>query len=148
VIPGHVVTLEDYWIWLDSLIDHSGGWLDGHALIVRPIEVEVPFADEGDPSLYGGLYIPPQTLRFADGSELRMRMVVDLELELSEYSLHYQDSKGGMIWRKCNHLGHDVGLLHIHRHPSDPERVEVFKDVDFEEVIQEVWAYIQDGTRP
>jgi hypothetical protein len=31
--------------------------------------------------------------------------VVDLDLVLSEYSLHYQDSKGGMVWRKCTIWG-------------------------------------------
>lgn len=143
---GHVRTLDDYWNWLDQLIAQSGGWLDEAVLFVYPIESDDPFAEEGD---YVGLFIPAQRIAFGDGSHLQIRMVVDEDLVLTEYSFHYQQKDGRLIWRKCNHAGHpDVGLVHIHRHPDNEHRAEQFKDVNLEEVITEVWDYMQHGTRP
>lgn len=145
LIPAHVTSLEGYWIWLDEVVERSGGWLDENALFVYPIEADDPFVADGE---YVGLWMPPQELTFADGSRLQLKLVVDDQLFSTEYSFHYRDNEGALIWRKCNHVGHDVGLLHIHRRPDDPDRVDPFDEVDLAEVIEEVWAYMNDGTRP
>jgi hypothetical protein len=144
LIPPHVRTLEDYWVWLDGLVDQSGGWLEDNALFVYPIEPEDPFPDED----YVGLWVPPQEVIFGDGTRLQLKIVVDSELVSTEYSFHYRDTNGQLIWRKCNHVGHDVGLLHIHRRSDDPDRVDPYEEVDLAEVIEEVWEFMNDGSLP
>jgi hypothetical protein len=135
--PHHVRTLEQYWVWLDSLVDQSSGWLVGNALIVRPLE---PFPDSPPPS-WVGLVIEQQAMRFGDDSLLYFSMVLDDDFVPVEYSFHYQDRWGEMIWRKCNKPGHDEGLLHIH---FPPGKVEPFKQVDLEEVLGEVQEYLDN----
>jgi hypothetical protein len=145
VTADYVRDLEDYWLWLDRLIGSSSGWLDAAVLVVQPIEpYEAASSDE-----WLGLIVPHQSLSFADGSRLWFDLVIDVDLISVKYSFHYQDVEGRLIWRKCNHEGHErAGREHIHRHPNDPDRVDPYKLVALAEVIQEVWDYLENGTRP
>jgi hypothetical protein len=90
VKPDYVRSLEDYWIWLDRIVDESGGWLEERALIVRPLELW-PDAEPGD---WVGLVCEQQRLTFGDVSSLSMSMVLDTSLALTDYSFHYQDLGG------------------------------------------------------
>jgi hypothetical protein len=145
--PGYVRTLEDYWLWVDTLAGESGGWLDDAALIVRPLE---PFPGSGIED-WVGLLVSFQRLTFADGSALWFRMNLDDDLVLAAYSFHYQARDDTLIWRKCNGPGHESevgGRVHIHRNPSDPDEVEPYHEVDLEEALQEVHAFMNAGFRP
>jgi hypothetical protein len=62
VTPDHLENLEDYWIWLEWLVDGSGGWLEGPMLIVQPIE------DDSGSAGWLGLVVPSQQLTFGNGS--------------------------------------------------------------------------------
>jgi len=143
--PDHVRTLEDFWVWLDGLIAGSGGWLDGAALVVRPLE---PWPDCG-PRHWFGMAVEHQSLTFGDGSTLFFSMDVGGDLALTDYSFHYQDSRGQLIWRKCNRIGHERevgGKLHIHLPDKDDNgRVERFEEVDLEEVLGQVAEALQGG---
>jgi Family of unknown function (DUF6516) len=139
VKPDYVRSLEDYWIWLDRIVDESGGWLEEPALIVRPLE---PWPD-AEPNDWAGLACEQQRLSFADGSSLSISMVLDTSLALTDYSFHYQDDRGRLIWRKCNRTGHEeeAGRVHIHRPLRDGERVEPHEEVDLEEALDQVHGY-------
>jgi hypothetical protein len=134
--PPHVATLEEYWVWVENLIPASGGWLAEEPLLVRPIEN----SDDPDPDLWKGLVIESQRVEFADGSFLQIREVLDELLATVTYSFHHQAKDGSLIWRKDNHPGHfgRTTTPHIHKKPSNPNRVERYEQVDLEEALQQV----------
>ncbi len=132
--PKHVHTLEEYWTWLEGLIVSAGGWFADAVLMVEPAE------EDGDRWL--SIKVRPQRVMFANGSFLKIAMTVSEDFEVHSYSFHYQDTDGGLIWRKDNVHGGE----HIHR-PS-PRRIAKFEAVDLEEALQEVTEYIETGTRP
>jgi hypothetical protein len=135
VIPGHLRDLEDYWYWLESLLDRSGGYLQEGFLIVEPISM----GDDGEPP-WLTLDVPRQTLRFHDGSFLSFQLVVDVHLGSVEYSYHYARSVGELVWRHDKHPGHEAEHGGpTHRHLGDGRRV-FEDDVDLADVLEEILA--------
>jgi hypothetical protein len=133
VRPPHVSNLEDYWLWLERLIEESGGWLRETALVVEPIGEEPSGPDD-----WQGLIVPQQEVVFGDGSTLTVSMVVDPDLTPTTYSFHFQDVESELVWRKCNRPGHAEGEYHIHRAPDE---VAAYPQVDMEEALEQVRSY-------
>lgn len=136
--PGHVRTLDDYFVWLEQLIAASAGFLDEDTLFVYPLEDA-----SGD---IKGLRVRQQRINFWDDTFLAFALVVNEELEQVRYSFHYQRRGGAMIFRKDNahaHPGH-AQAPHIHRDAARPHLIEPYREVDLEEALQEV-AEHQDG---
>jgi hypothetical protein len=133
VIPGRLRDLEDYWIWLEQLLESSGGHLENDDILV----VQPTSFDGGPPWL--SLLVPRQRLRFYDGSYLSFLMVVGADLELLEYRFHYARPDGTIVWRRDKHSGHeaeDGGMTHIHT--ADGKRLP-----DVETNLDEVLRQIQ-----
>jgi len=114
VTPGYLHDLDDYWIWIERLVDTSGGYLDADddLLVVQPVSLD------GEPP-WLTLIIPRQRLRFYDRDQsfLSFEMAVDSDLQLLEYSFHYARADGALVWRHDKHPGHedaDGGLTHLH----------------------------------
>jgi hypothetical protein len=137
VPPGYVRNLEDYWAWLDQLIDGSGGALDGPGLEIQAL------LHETDDTLVG-LDVPRQRLRFPLGTFLEIRLRVNQDLVAEAYTFHYQWFSGELIWRKDKHPGHEHlgGQEHIHRVPHDPHRADPYHEVDLEEALHQVSGHL------
>lgn len=129
--PGYVRSLEDYWLWLDALADESGGWLQNAVLVVRPIE---PWP-EASPSDWIGLVVERQYLDFGDDTALHFGMVVADDFVLTEYSFHYQDLAGNLIWRKDKHPGHE---WEVHIHQLGADEPGSYREVDLQAAIAQV----------
>jgi hypothetical protein len=143
-VPGWVRTLEDYWLWLERLIDQSGGYLENDVLHVRPIGL----SDES--SQWTGLEVPKQRVRFHDGTFLDATLVIDQDFVPAEYNFHFARDDGVLIWRKDKHEGHDkqhgrLEHLHLESEEKDPE---AFREVDLAEVLDEIRAWQDRGEMP
>jgi hypothetical protein len=81
-----------------------------------------------------------QRLSFHDEAFLEFHLVIDEELVGVEYGFHYQNGESHLIWRKDKHPGHEElgGLEHIHDDPRHPERARQYREVEMDEVIDEV----------
>jgi hypothetical protein len=140
VPPGHVRTLDDYWLWLEQLIAASGGYLDDDTLLVSPLEDAHGEVKE--------LLIRQHRLNFWNDTFLSFSMVVSDSLEQVRYSYHYQRRGGALIFRKDNvhvHRGQDE-TPHVHRDPARPYVTEPFDEVDLEEALSEVAEYAERFT--
>jgi Family of unknown function (DUF6516) len=143
--PWHVRDLSDYWLWLDELIDSSGGYLDTSILIVEPVS-----GGADDSEAFESLIVPAQYVRFFNGTALQFALTVDSDLALLKYSFHYMHRDGLMVWRKDNvhrHRGHP-DRAHIHLDPKRPKVARPYREVDPDDAFDEVMQYIADGTLP
>jgi hypothetical protein len=132
VPPGHVRTLDGYWLWLEQLIAASGGYLDDETLFVSLLENAA--------GRVKALRIRQQRINFWDDTFLAFALVVNETLEQVRYSFHYQRRGGAPVFRKDNvhmHRGH-ADAPHIHRDAARPYVAEPFDEVDLEEALQEV----------
>lgn len=137
--PKWVSGFQEYWVWLEKLLDESGGYLVNDYL-----DVQLLGPDLDDPD---GLLIHDQRLRFWDESFLEFTIVVNESLEAATYNFHYQDREGVQIWRKDKHEGHEEearGLAHIHDDPGDPDAARAYEEVDLDEVLKEIHLYQED----
>ncbi len=135
-------TLDDYWGWLQVLIDESGGFLVNDYL-----DVQLLGSNEDTPT---GLFVHDQRLQFWDESFMEFTLTINADLEQTFYNFHYQDGRNELIFRKDMHPGHEDevgGLTHIHDNPGDPDAVRAYEEVDLHEVLQEIHLY-QEGYRP
>ena len=136
MLPGHVRSLDDYWVWLEQLIAGSGGYLDDDTLFVFPLEDA-----RGE---LRGIRIRQQRVNFWNDTFLAFALVVNEDLEQVKYSYHYQRRGGALIFRKDNvhvYLGQD-DRPHIHREPNRPHVSEPFHEVDLEEAFTEVAEHL------
>ena len=127
-VPGWVRTLDDYWSWLEDLINASGALLDDEILSVQPLlnTHSVPVA----------LYVDRHRLRFWDGSYLDLRLAVNADLGQIGYRFHYARQDDALVWRLDRHTGHEVADgadTHIHLGPD--ERRRPYAEVDLAEVL-------------
>lgn len=135
MIPGYLRDLDDYWVWIERLIDQSGGYFDGPYLIVEPVSID----DDGRPP-WLALEIRRQRIRFLDGSYLSFELAVSLDFESLDYSYHYAGADNKLRWRHDKHLGHELedgGPTHAHL--ADGRRV-AEDDVDLNDVLKEIMA--------
>jgi hypothetical protein len=128
VIPGHVRTIEDYWVWIDRLLDESGGYVDGAALIVQPVE------DEDGHLL--GLAVPVQVIRFWDDTTMLIAFSVSAELQTLKFAYHYQTDGGQLIWRIDNVGNHLGGIPHIHRAKARSEVIDEWFETDLGDALE------------
>ena len=132
MIPGRLRDLEDYWIWLEELLESSGGHLENDDILV----VQPTSFDGERPWL--SLFVPRQRLRFYDGSYLSFQLVVGHDLELLEYRFHYARPDGTLVWRQDKHPGHERedGAM-THMHTADGKRVRD-EETNLDEVLQRI----------
>jgi hypothetical protein len=141
-VPHWVLGLEDYWRWLDGLIEASGGYLDRPALDVRPIE-----ATEGQ---WTGLAVEKQRLQFHDGTFVDITLVIDEDFVPEEYNFHFAAEDVPLIWRKDKHEGHEdqhgrQEHVHIEDEAKEPDP---FHEVDLEEALSEIRSWQDDRKMP
>ena len=132
--PGWVNTLEDYWVWIEQLIDSGGGYIaDDEVVFIVPV---VDY--DGGPWL--ALNVERSRLHYYDGSYLAFQFVVSLDLLLEEYNFHYARADDTLVWRYDLHAGHeheDDGRSHVHLPDGRRRRHE---PVDLEHVLNLVKA--------
>lgn len=133
LLPHHVQTLQDYWLWMDRLIGESGGYLEH----LKDLKIE-PFEDHmGD---FIRIHVPTQRLHFYDGSVLQFHLnVLRADLECVRYRFRFSDMDQE-YWRLHKHPGHekeDGGVMtHIHR----GDLRERHEEVDFGDVLDRIRA--------
>jgi hypothetical protein len=144
--PFHIHNLEDYWLWIETVLLSSGGYFEHEPSLIIQKMLDDPY-DE-----WVGITVPQQRLLFNDGTFLEFDLVVDTDIALVEYSFHFQDGPmGSMIWRKDLHDGHERELgtkAHIHFNPADPNDRLPFDVVEVDEVIEQIFRYQDSGWRP
>lgn len=124
--PGWVQNLDDYWRWVESLIEGSGGFLSSAYLGVELVETEL---GSGQPL---ALIVHDHTLWYHDGSYLRFQFGVNVDLELTGYNFHYARGDDSIVWRLDKHRRHeeDDGTdSHIHL-PGGQRRPHEVVDLD------------------
>jgi len=127
-----VANLDDYWRWLEQLVDRSGGYFEDRDVLI----VEAMEDDEGR---LIALRLPGQDLRYYDGSYLYFGMEVEEDLELSKYHFHYARSLDELVWREDKHPGHeDLGPAHIHL-PGAEDDPCPSAEVDLKVVLDRIW---------
>jgi hypothetical protein len=134
VPPFYVQDAHSYGLWIETLLGGTGAHFDHGPYFVFNILVDA-FDEEV------GLEVPQQRLLFGDGSFLEFDLVVDEELQPVEYSFHFQEVDGRMIWRKDLHPGHEEELgamAHIHNDPNDEDQREFFEVVEVDEVVGQI----------
>lgn len=130
-LPPWIDSLGRFHIWIEKLIDESGGYLVNDYLDVQTLG---PF--ESSPV---GLLFHNQRLRFWDGTFLEFTILIDAGLEQIDYKFHYQGRDQEFIWRKDKHEGHDeIGLTHIHDVPNDPAHCRPYPEVNLQEALEQV----------
>lgn len=125
--------LDEYWSWIEQTVNGSGAELDRNSIDVEPLT-------DADGNQVGWL-ISEHQLTFHDRAVLVFDFIVSSTLDLDEYSFHYQDSAGNLIWRKDKQEGHERigGNVHIHRLTKRGQvRREPYQEVDLQEAIGEV----------
>lgn len=123
--PDWVRDLDDYWTWIERVIDECGGHPDDY-LAVNTVEYE------GRPTT---VLLPTQRILFwDDGSVLTVRLTVNEHLEADFYNFDYRTSDGTLVARLDKHVGHeDIGATHIHF--SDDDDPEPAPEYSLEEAI-------------
>lgn len=137
MLPHWVQTLDDYWTWVETLLDSTGGWLDATYL-----QVELLVEDETVP--YPRplvLEVDRQRLRFVDGSYLSFEFSVDAQFSALGYSFHYARADDRLVWRYDKHLGHeaeDGQDTHVHLGAEDVRQPH--PEVDLGDVVERIAA--------
>ncbi len=111
VVPGWIEGLDDYWLWLEEVLEGSGGYLHDDSLAVDLIS-------DGDEGLPVALVVHKHRLQYHDGSYLDFHLSVGSDLEPIAYSFHYARSDNKIVWRLDKHRGHeaeDGTDTHAHR---------------------------------
>jgi hypothetical protein len=139
--PHHVKSIQDFFAWIEQLVENAGAYFEDDTLIVEPL-VDA----SGVERAYN---IPRQTVLFwSDSAVLSVRMYLNENLDLTSYGFHYMTSQRRLIWRKDNVDGGRRGLRpHLHL-PPETRRHRRFTAVDLEEALTEVQDYQRDGRLP
>ena len=138
MLPGWVHSLDDYWRWIERLVDESGAYLNQIYLSVQLIE-----AGQGGPLL--ALNVEQHRLVYFNDSYLEFDLSVGADLEPIDYSFHYARADDSIIWRLDKHHGHeteDGADTHIHLPPN--ERREPHGTVDLGDVLDRIHKDQQD----
>jgi hypothetical protein len=126
LVPGFVLSVEDYWLWLDQIIEASDGYTEAGPLLIEPVFDEDELV---------GLVVPFQELRFWDETRMWIALSVTEELELLKYVFHLQTAEGDLIWRIDNVGDHLGGGPHVHRRKGASEVIDPWSEVDLQEAL-------------
>jgi Family of unknown function (DUF6516) len=133
--PRWVRSLDDYWSWFAEQVAYSGGQLEGDSLIAEVVE-------DPDTKERVTLLLGEQRLTFPDGSWLDFSLIVDQDLEVTNYRFHYATSGNKLLWRLDRHEGHKDMLSHIHLPDG---RREPHGEVEIDEVLDKIDEHLRSS---
>jgi hypothetical protein len=132
--------LDDYSVWIRTVIDGSGG------VLVRPPSgnpnfEDTPVVEIGDAECFGFVVEDHRILFYEPGTPfLDFSFEVTLTpdgFEYGEYNYDFRQADGVAIWRYDKHPGHpDVGGTHLHWGPR--EALAPSGEVDLDDVLGKV----------
>jgi hypothetical protein len=141
VRPQWVQFLDDYWRWIEQLIEGSGAELSNAYLAVQIVE---DHPGSGNPD---ALMVEQQRLTYPDGSYLEFDLSIGSDLDSIDYSFHYARANNAVVWRLDKHIGHeDEDGVDTHIHVGPDERRTPHDEVDLADVLDRVRADQSGGT--
>jgi hypothetical protein len=138
--PPYVTSLDSYLDWIEVELEASGGYLADEVLIFEYLQ--------SGPGAFVGLLIPKHRLVFHNETFLDFSLLVSERLTCENYSYHFQQQRGTLLWRKDMHDADHHGLGQV-AHIHDPEEVvHPYREVDLSEALSEIYTYQDTGKLP